>query len=132
MPTKAAAKNAPKRPEPINRKVSKPKVVKDESDLEDEIYTKPASRDARATERKVPPRSNAVKKYIEEDSDADDFKPNGAKTATNGRSMFDEIPRPAPKKTQPLKDESDVEIVDNSKAKGKAKAAPKRKRYVPC
>lgn len=122
VPNKAAAKAAPKRAEPVARKVSKPKVKKVESDSEDDLYTKPS-----ATERKIP-RSNAVKKYIEEDSDAEDFKSGGMKAAANGTSVFDEIPRPAKKKTTAVKDESDVEIVDDSNAKGKMKPAMKRKR----
>ena len=50
---------------------------------------------------------------------------------TDDEDFFNEAPKTAPKKKAAKEEsESDAEVLPTAKAKGKAKAAPIRKRYV--
>ena len=137
MPTKAAAKSGPKKgTEATERKVSRTKAPakKIKSDDEDDFFKSvPAKKEA--TERKVS-RTKAKPKYIDsddEEEDEDDFvKPAPAIKQRILKEESSELEGNNSKKLL-TKMESDSEmdfIPTTAKNKGKAKAAPKRKRYV--
>ncbi|KAH8120719.1 DNA topoisomerase II [Phellopilus nigrolimitatus] len=141
MPTKTAAKVAPKKLEATERKVSrsKPVVKKFESDDEDDdLYvkpppSKPAAKKAEATERKVSRSRPVVRKDVSDDDD-DDYVKLAATSgkATKEESDYDAVPKAPPKKraapVAKAEADPDVDVIQAAtKGKGKAKAAPKRK-----
>lgn len=142
-PTKAAAKAAPKKAEPTERKVSRqkaPPAKKDNESDDDADVFKPSSSkaavNAGATERKVS-RTKQPKKYIESDDDDDDdyIKPAPVtKKPVKTVSEYDEIPKvPAKKRDTPLKDleeESDVGATAPKSGGSKSGGSSKRKRFV--
>ena len=143
VPTKTVAKAAAKR-EPIDRKVSKSKPLKkagsdddDDNPFANAGPSRPAGgKAAEATGRKVS-RPKTIKKEESDDDDDDYVIPaaTAKRTVKQEADIYDEVPR-APSKSKIAasragadSDDDDIEA-GPAKNKGKAKVAPKRKRYV--